>query len=45
LNQGASLKEIGDLLGHRSLESVGIYAKVNLPALRAVADVNLGGLA
>jgi integrase len=45
LNQGASLKEIGDLLGHRSLESVGIYAKVNLPALRAVADVDLGGLA
>ena len=44
LNQGTSLKEIGDLLGHRSLESVGIYAKVNLPALRAVADVDLGGL-
>jgi site-specific recombinase XerD len=45
LRQGASFKEIGDLLGHRSLESVGIYAKVDLPALRAVAAVNLGGLA
>ena len=45
LRQGASLKEIGDLLGHRSLQSVGIYAKVDLPALRAVAAVDLGGLA
>jgi integrase/recombinase XerD len=44
LQQGASFKEIGDLLGHRSLESVGIYAKVDLPALRAVAAVDLGGL-
>lgn len=45
LHMGASLKEIGDLLGHRSLESVGIYAKVDVPALRAVAAVDLGGLA
>ncbi len=45
LRQGASFKEIGDLLGHRSLESVGIYAKVDFPALRAVAAVDLGGLA
>jgi len=45
LRQGASFKEIGDLLGHRSLQSVGIYAKVDLPALRAVAAVDLGGLA
>jgi site-specific recombinase XerD len=44
LQQGASFKEIGDLLGHRSLESVGIYAKVDLPSLRAVADLDLGGL-
>jgi integrase/recombinase XerD len=44
LLQGASFKEIGDVLGHRSLESVGIYAKVDLNALRAVANVNLGGL-
>jgi site-specific recombinase XerD len=45
LQQGASFKEIGDLLGHRGLESVGIYAKVDLPALRAVATVDLRGLA
>ena len=45
LQQGASFKEIGDLLGHRGLGSVGIYAKVDLPALRAVAAVDLGGLA
>ena len=45
LQQGASFKEIGDLLGHRSLESVGIYAKVDLRALRSVAAVGLGGLA
>ena len=31
LQQGASFKQIGDLLGHQSLESVGIYAKVDLP--------------
>jgi site-specific recombinase XerD len=45
LQQGASFKEIGDLLGHRGLESVGIYAKVDLRALRDVAVVDLGGLA
>jgi len=44
LQKGASFKEIGDVLGHRGLESVGIYAKVDLNALRAVAKVNLGGL-
>lgn len=44
LQQGASFKEIGDLLGHRSLESVGIYAKVDLGALRTVAALDLGGL-
>ena len=44
LQQGASFKEIGDVLGHRGLESVGIYAKVDLNALRVVANVDLGGL-
>ena len=44
LQQGASFKEIGDLLGHRSLESVGIYAKVDLDALRTVAALDFGGL-
>ena len=44
LLQGVSFKEIGDMLGHRGLESVGIYAKVDLNALRAVANLDLGGL-
>jgi site-specific recombinase XerD len=44
LQAGASLKQIGDMLGHRSLESVGIYAKVDLQLLRVVAAVDLGGL-
>ena len=44
LEQGASLKEIGDLLGHRDAASAGIYAKVHLKALRRVADIDLGGL-
>jgi integrase/recombinase XerD len=44
LEQGASLKEIGDLLGHRDATSTGIYTKVHLTALRRVAEVDLGGL-
>ena len=44
LLQGVSFKGIGDVLGHRGLESVGIYAKVDLNALRVVANVNLAGL-
>jgi site-specific recombinase XerD len=42
--EGLSLKEIGDHLGHRSTSATRIYAKVNLPELRLVADVDLGGL-
>lgn len=44
LEQGASLKEIGDLLGHRDFRSTSIYAKVHLRQLRRVADFDLGGL-
>jgi site-specific recombinase XerD len=44
LEQGASLKEIGDLLGHRDFNSTRIYAKVHLQQLRRVADFDLGGL-
>jgi integrase/recombinase XerD len=35
--RGASLKEVADLLGHRSLDTTAIYTKVDLPALAAVA--------
>ena len=35
--RGATLKEVADLLGHRSIDTSAVYAKVNLPALVAVA--------
>lgn len=37
LHQGASLDEIGEVLGHRSPETTKIYAKVDLDALRTLA--------
>ncbi|PYS18345.1 MAG: integrase [Acidobacteria bacterium] len=37
LHRGGSLKEIGELLGHRSIEVTRIYAKVDIPALRTLA--------
>ena len=36
LRQGASLKEIADVLGHHSIETTTIYAKVDLPGLNTV---------
>lgn len=44
LSEGASLKEIGDLLGHRNLDVTRIYAKVDIAGLREVADFDLGGV-
>ena len=44
LEKGASFKEIGDLLGHRSADSTAIYAKVDLRMLREAANTDLGGL-
>jgi site-specific recombinase XerD len=41
---GASLKEIADVLRHRSLDTTRIYAKVDLPRLAAVAAPWPGGL-
>lgn len=44
LAQGLSLKEIGDHLGHQSVDTTAIYAKVDLAALRIVGDFDLEGL-
>jgi site-specific recombinase XerD len=45
LDQGMSMKVIGDFLGHRDPSSTAIYAKVNLAALREVANLDREGLA
>jgi integrase/recombinase XerD len=37
VRRGASLKEVADVLGHRSLDTTTIYAKLDIPMLREVA--------
>ena len=37
VNQGVSFKDVADVLGHRSLQTTGIYAKLDVEALAAVA--------
>jgi site-specific recombinase XerD len=44
INQGLSLKEVGDHLGQRDLEATRLYAKVDLVRLREVANFDLGDL-
>jgi integrase/recombinase XerD len=44
LAQGTPLPEISNHLGHRSVQSTRIYAKVDLPGLQEVADVDLKDL-
>jgi integrase/recombinase XerD len=44
LRRGASLAEIGELLGHRSPETTKIYTKVDLGALRTLALPWPGGV-
>jgi site-specific recombinase XerD len=41
---GVSFKVIGDHLGHSSPDSTRVYAKVDLPMLRQVAMLDLGGV-
>jgi integrase/recombinase XerD len=41
LKKGTSLRGIADLLGHRNLRSVSIYAHSDIHALRRVADFSL----
>jgi site-specific recombinase XerD len=43
INQGFSLKEISDHLGHQQLDTTRIYTKVDLKNLRKVADQNWEG--
>jgi integrase/recombinase XerD len=42
LQQGASLREIADFLGHRDCQSIGIYATFQQRDLRVIADLDLG---
>lgn len=44
LDQGLSMKAVGDYLGHRSVAATSVYAKVQLNALREVAGIDLEGL-
>src|SRR5262249_49243363 len=44
LSKGFSLHEIGNHLGHRAIDTVRAYAKVDYPSLREVADFNLSEL-
>jgi site-specific recombinase XerD len=37
VRRGISLKEVGDFLGHRSLDTTTIYAKLDVPSLLEVA--------
>jgi integrase/recombinase XerD len=43
-DENISLKQISEHLGHKSLKSTSIYAKVNIEGLRKVADFNMGGV-
>jgi integrase/recombinase XerD len=44
LRQGASLAQIGELLGHKSPETTKIYTKVDLEALRTLTLPWPGGV-
>jgi site-specific recombinase XerD len=43
LRNGASLREIGEILRHRELATTQIYAKVDLGSLRTIAQAWPGG--
>ena len=45
LDHGLSMKQVGDYLGPRSVSATSAYAKVQLGALREIADIDLEGLA
>ena len=37
VRQGVPFKEVADILGHRSIETTGIYAKLDIPSLAGIA--------
>jgi site-specific recombinase XerD len=43
VSKGATFKEVADVLGHQSLQTTGIYAKLDIQALLAVALPWTGG--
>jgi site-specific recombinase XerD len=43
VNGGAGLKDVADVLGHRSLQTTGIYAKLDLDTLAGMALPWIGG--
>ena len=45
LDNGLSMKEVGDYLGHRCVSATATYAKVRLDTLREVGEIDLEGLA
>jgi site-specific recombinase XerD len=36
-NRGAPLKEVADILGHKSIDTTAVYARLNLRQLEKVA--------
>jgi integrase/recombinase XerD len=44
LDQGLPMKAVGDYLGHRSVAATSVYAKIQLNALREVAEIDLEGM-
>jgi site-specific recombinase XerD len=44
INRGASFKDVADVLGHQSLETTALYAKLNVEALALVALPWPGGV-
>jgi site-specific recombinase XerD len=44
VNRGASFKDVADVLGHQSIQTTGIYAKLELDTLAAVALPWAGGV-
>jgi site-specific recombinase XerD len=44
LNKGATLKDVADVLGHKSIDTTVIYTKVNLKGLQAVSQPWPGAL-